>query len=64
VKIYRAAVADGASEGCGVVTQERRRLFVGCGAGRLEILELQPSGKRRMMAADFLNGNPKLERAF
>lgn len=32
------------------------RLSVDCGKGQLEILELQPSGKRRMTAADWLPG--------
>jgi methionyl-tRNA formyltransferase len=31
-------------------------LRVGCGAGEYEILELQPAGKRRMGAADYLRG--------
>jgi methionyl-tRNA formyltransferase len=32
------------------------QLFVACGSGRLELLEVRPEGKRRMPAADFLNG--------
>jgi methionyl-tRNA formyltransferase len=36
---------------------EKRRLFVGCGEDSdLEILELQPAGKKRMPADAFLNG--------
>jgi methionyl-tRNA formyltransferase len=31
-------------------------LRVGCGAGEYEILELQPAGKRRMSAAEYLRG--------
>lgn len=31
-------------------------LLVGCGEGALQILELQPAGKGRMAAADFLRG--------
>jgi methionyl-tRNA formyltransferase len=37
----------------GVVGAE---LVVGCGEGALQILELQPAGKGRMAAADFLRG--------
>lgn len=40
----------------GVQAVEGGRLFVGCGRGRLEILALQPSGKRVMTAAEFLRG--------
>jgi methionyl-tRNA formyltransferase len=39
--------------GAGVVGAE---LVVGCGEGALQILELQPAGKGRMAAADFLRG--------
>ena len=31
-------------------------LVVACGDGALQIAELQPEGKRRMNARDFLNG--------
>lgn len=34
-----------------------RSLLVGCGDGSIELLEVQPEGKRRMPAAAFLNGN-------
>lgn len=35
---------------------DRQRLVVQSGSGALEVLELQPDGKRRMNAADFLRG--------
>lgn len=37
------------------------KLYVACADSWLEILELQLSGKRRMPAADFLNGNKDIE---
>ena len=40
------------------VRVERGRLFVDCGGNsRLEIFEVQPEGKKRMSAADFLRGH-------
>jgi len=36
---------------------ENRRIVVGCGAGAVEILELQIPGSRRLSARDFLLGN-------
>ena len=40
------------------VRVERGRLFVDCGGNsRLEIFEVQPEGKKRMPAADFLRGH-------
>ena len=39
------------------VLVEHNRLFINCGGnGRLEIFEVQPEGKKRMPAADFLHG--------
>jgi methionyl-tRNA formyltransferase len=36
---------------------EKRRVFAGCGEGTtLELLEVQPAGKRKMSAEAFLNG--------
>jgi methionyl-tRNA formyltransferase len=32
------------------------RLFIGCGEGAVEVLLLQPAGKGKMLAADFLRG--------
>jgi methionyl-tRNA formyltransferase len=41
----------------GTLTVEDERLLVGCGgATALELLELQPEGRKRMAARDFLNG--------
>ncbi|MEX2168939.1 MAG: methionyl-tRNA formyltransferase [Pirellulales bacterium] len=42
----------------GTVLAVGERLVVATGEGALEILELQPAGKRRMAAAEFLRGNP------
>ena len=40
----------------GCVTVDGNRLFIDCADGRLEVLEMQPAGKRRMPAADYLRG--------
>jgi methionyl-tRNA formyltransferase len=41
----------------GTLAAEGTRLFVGCGEGsRLELLEVQMEGKKRLPARDFLNG--------
>ena len=56
LSITRAALADGAAPE-GRLVSEKRRLFAGCGDNRrLEILELQLAGKKRMAADAFLNG--------
>ena len=35
------------------------RLFVGCASGMVEVLLMQPAGKGKMPAADFLRGYAK-----
>jgi methionyl-tRNA formyltransferase len=42
--------------GPGTLMIEGRRVFAVCGTGRVELLEVQPEGKRRMPASDFANG--------
>jgi methionyl-tRNA formyltransferase len=42
----------------GVVAQRGRSVFVGTGDVPLELLEVQPAGKRAMPAADWLRGRP------
>ncbi len=65
VKVWRSRVEKegGVSPGAGRIYGENRRIFVGCGAGVIEVLELQVPGARRLSARDFLAGNA-LEGAF
>lgn len=58
VKILTSAVPDDAPRGLapGETVVEGRRLFAGTADGAVEILELQPSGKKRMDTAAFLLG--------
>ena len=56
-KLHPVALPAGAETGELLV--DGPRLFVACAEGSaLELLELQPEGKNRMSAADFLRGNP------
>jgi len=41
----------------GLIEINEQRLFIGTGTKALEILEIQPSGKQKMTAAAFANGN-------
>ena len=65
VKIWRSAILDraAASAEAGYIDAENGRIAVYCGSGRLEVLELQVPGGRRLQARDFLLGNT-LEGAF
>jgi len=40
----------------GVIRREGSRLLVGCGSGSLEVVIVQPDGKKAMEAAGFVNG--------
>ena len=56
MNILNAEEAEGNGV-CGeVIAADKRGITVGCGAGALLITELQPSGGKRMRAADFVNG--------
>ncbi len=56
--IWRSAAINGDTKPAGqVITAEGDDLTVSCGNGTaLRIVELQPEGKRKMSARDFLNG--------
>jgi methionyl-tRNA formyltransferase len=57
IKVYRSRMAAEVTPGPGVFFRAgSNRLLAGCGNGTVEILELQPQGKKRMTASDFLNG--------
>jgi methionyl-tRNA formyltransferase len=61
LKVHRAAAVDGgAGAGApGTATVVGGALRVTCGQGTvLELLEIQPEGKKRMAARDFVNGLP------
>jgi methionyl-tRNA formyltransferase len=59
VKIWRARISDRETLvlEAGAIRTENDRLLVGCGAGALEVLELQMPGAKRLAAQDFLRGN-------
>lgn len=60
LKVFRARVVEDASA-CpvgGTVIAADPRLLVSCGAGVIELLEVQLEGRRRLAAAEFLRGHP------
>lgn len=59
-KILRTALVENAGgQTPGTVLQaDKKGLRVACGSGALEILELQPDGKKAMAASAFLMGHP------
>ncbi|WP_165060299.1 methionyl-tRNA formyltransferase [Adlercreutzia sp. ZJ154] len=58
VRIVKAKLADnfnGATSGC--VAWHEKHLYLGCSNASIEVLELKPSGKRQMLASEFVAGN-------
>jgi methionyl-tRNA formyltransferase len=53
--VWRGATAE-LELSAGALLAEGKRLFVGCGGGAIELLEIQVEGRKRMAAAAFLNG--------
>lgn len=58
LKIWKARAAEVPAEPGGFII-DGDRLFVRCGMGALELIEVQPEGKRRMVASDFVRGHKK-----
>ena len=55
--ILEAKTAEGPSLGPGEIGVTRDGVFVGCGAeSALQLITVQPEGKKRMSARDFVNG--------
>ncbi|MGH9559134.1 MAG: methionyl-tRNA formyltransferase [Bryobacteraceae bacterium] len=56
LRIWKAAGA-GVALAPGELAVQQGKLFVGCGDGSVELLEVQPESKKKMTASAFLNGN-------
>ena len=57
IKVWSAKAAPGKGRPGEVLRAGKDGLFVACGEGALRLTELQPPGKRRMSAAEFLRGH-------
>ncbi len=57
LKIFRSTLIEGPSAEPGTLLEfKKNKIVVACGTQALQILELQPEGKKRMHAAEFING--------
>ena len=57
LKIFKTAKTQRKATGePGSIQVDDGKLYANCADGQLQVLELQQSGKRRMQAADFING--------
>jgi methionyl-tRNA formyltransferase len=63
LKVNRSQVSDSKLESApGTIAIHKNSVSVQCGDGVLELLEVQPEGKKAMPAADFARGQPYLKR--
>ena len=57
VKVYKTVVAERLEAlKPGTMVRNKKRMYVACGDGAIEVLSLQATGKKRMDAISFLNG--------
>lgn len=55
-KVYKTKINPTFNLKAGEIMETKNEIFIGCKDGVLEILELQPEGRKRMTAAEFLRG--------
>jgi methionyl-tRNA formyltransferase len=58
LKIWRARCATRSGEPGSVLEGSNEGILIGCGAGSLQVTELQRAGGKRLAAAEFLRGTP------
>jgi methionyl-tRNA formyltransferase len=64
LKVLKVALIAGdgtTAAGAGTISIRERRLFVSTGDGELELLTVQPEGKKPITARDLINGTPGLD---
>jgi methionyl-tRNA formyltransferase len=61
VKLIETAVADGSAEPGRLLETDGNTLAAGTGSGLLQLLTIQPEGKKPMSAAEFLRGHRGVE---
>ena len=55
IKVYKADKAEGFFGKAGELLDEKR-FIVGCGNGAIELVTVQPEGKKQMSGGDFIRG--------
>jgi len=55
-KVYKSAIANEPTLKVGDIKETKKEIFIGCGEGTLQLLEIQPEGRKRMTADAFLRG--------
>lgn len=56
-KVYKTRVLQDKALKPGEFEETKNEIFVGCSNGSLQVLEIQPEGRKRMTSGEFLRGN-------
>ncbi|MBI9070363.1 MAG: methionyl-tRNA formyltransferase [Melioribacteraceae bacterium] len=56
-KVFKARVSDSEKLSIGEIKQNKNQIFIGCAEASLELLEIQPEGRKRMTTDAFLRGH-------
>jgi methionyl-tRNA formyltransferase len=56
IKVFRTRIDSEIKLAAGKILERKNRLFIGCGRGVIEILEIQSEGRKKMSTAEFLRG--------
>jgi methionyl-tRNA formyltransferase len=55
-KIFKSKIIKNKSLAIGEFAETKKEIFVGCADGAIQILEIQPEGRKRMKTEEFLRG--------
>lgn len=61
-KIYRSKVESELKLNELEINETKKDLYIGCGEGTLQVLEIQPEGRKRMTTEEFLRGYSLLDK--
>ena len=56
IKILSSRISSNATLEPGVICLDQKRMYVGTSSNPLEIIKVQPEGKKAMDVSDFING--------
>jgi len=55
-KVYKSKIVEDQNLPIGKINQTKKEIYIGTGDGTIEILEIQPEGRKRMTTDEFLRG--------
>ncbi len=56
IKIFQTKIDNSINLSPGEILQKKEQLFIGCGKGTVEIIEIQYEGRKKMSTSEFLRG--------